>query len=124
MKKNITGENGITYTLNGDYYLPDLVLQEEEQKEIGVWGQRRLNYIREHRRGLYSLLIIEGWLHTHLAEIDDLAQSMFLRLVDEMAANEGITEQLKAEDQMAWVGRMNNIRERATEIVYADVVFE
>lgn len=124
MKQKIIGENGITYTLVGDHYLPDIELpDEEDDRPLGVWAQRRLNYIREHRRGLYSLLIIEGRLHSHLAEVEELAQSMFLRIVDGMAASEGIDEPLKATNQMEWVCRMNNVRHRATEIINNEVIY-
>ena len=98
-------------------------MPEEEAQLIGIWGQRRLRYIKAHRKVLYTDLLLDGKLNAHLAEIDRQAEGMFFQLVDQMAAREGITEQLKVEDQMAWVGRMNNIRERATEIVNSDVIY-
>ena len=112
-----------TYTLQGDYRLPNLTLPAEEERPIGVWGQRRLNYIKYHRKVLYFNLLTSGKLHSHLADVEEEAQILFSRLVKEYAEKEGVTEQLKSADQMAWVRRMNNIRERATEIVNADVVF-
>ena len=108
--------NGLWYELQGDYYLPCLKLPEEEQTHIGIWGQRHLRYLKENRRVLLSNLQLSGKLNSYLADIDQQAQEMFERLVKQMAEWEGVTEQLKAADQMAWVGRMNNIRNRATEI--------
>ena len=121
--KSIFEQIGGTYTLQGDYRLPNLTLPAEEEHHIGVWGQRRLRYLKQHHKVLYYNLLTSGKLHSHLADTEEQAQQLFLRLVNEYAANEGITEQLKATDQMAWVRKMNNIRERATEIVNAEVVF-
>ena len=119
--KSIFEQIGGTYTLQGDYRLPNLTLPAEE-RHIGVWGQRRLNYIKYHRKVLYFNLLTSGKLHSHLADTEEQAQELFSRLVKEYAEKEGVTEQLKAADQMAWVRRMNNIRERATEVVNSEVV--
>ncbi|MCH5297284.1 MAG: TnpV protein [Ruminococcus sp.] len=124
MNKHITDEKtGISYTLQGDYYLPDLALPTEEEKPIGIWGQRHLRYIRQHKRLLYSNLLTSGKLNGYLADVDRQAEEMFSRLVKQMAEREDITEKLKAENQMEWVARMNNIRNRATEIVSADLIY-
>ena len=112
-----------TYTLQGDYRLPNLTVPAEDERPIGVWGQRRLRYLKQHHRVLYYNLLTSGKLHSHLADIEEQAQQLFLRLVKELAEKEGITEQLKAIDQMKWVQKMNNIRERVTESVYSEVVF-
>ena len=121
--KSIFEQFGGVYTMQGDYRLPNLTLPAEEERPIGVWGQRRLRYLKQHHKVLYYNLLTSGKLHSHLADVEKEAQSLFSRLVKEYAEKEGVTEQLKATDQMAWVRRMNNIRERATEIVNADVVF-
>ena len=118
MTKTIFEEMGGTYTQVGDYLLPDLKLPEEEQQaNIGVWGQRHRRYLKEHHRATYATLLIGGKLNGYLADIDRQAEEMFSRLVKQMAEAEGVTEQLKADNQMEWVGRMNNIRNRAMEIV-------
>ena len=121
--KSLFEEYGGTYTMQGDYCLPNITLPAEEKRPIGVWGQRRLRYLKQHHKVLYYNLLTSGKLHSHLADVEEEAQILFSRLVKEYAEKEGVTEQLKATDQMAWVRRMNNIRERATEIVNADVVF-
>ena len=121
--KSLFEQSGGTYTLQGDYRLPNLTVPAEEERPIGVWGQRRLNYLKHNRKVLYYNLLTSGKLHSHLADTEEQAQTLFSRLVKEYAEKESVTEQLKATDQMAWVRRMNNIRERATEIVNADVVF-
>ncbi len=123
MEKSIFEQIGGTYHKQGDYFLPDLAMPENEKSSIGVWGQRHLQYIREHHRGLYVGLQLSGKLNSYLADIDQQAEDMFLRLVNQMARREGVTESLKAADQMAWVGRMNNIRERAVEIVNAELIY-
>ena len=120
--KSIFEQTGGTYTLQGDYRLPNLSLPAEEEHPIGVWGQRRLNYLKHHRKVLYFNLLTSGKLHSHLADTEEQAQELFSRLVKEYAEKEGVTEQLKATDQMAWVRKMNNIRERATEVVNSEVV--
>lgn len=116
-------QTGIGYTLQGDYYLPDLALPEQEDKPIGLWGQRHLKYIKQHRKILYINLLTSGKLNEHLADIDKQAEDMFFRLVKQMAEREGATEKLKADNQMEWVARMNNIRNRATEIVNHDIIY-
>ena len=121
--KSIFEQSGGTYTLQGDYRLPNLTVPAEEKRPIGVWGQRRLRYLKQHHKVLYYNLLTSGKLHSHLADTEEQAQSLFSRLVKEYAEKEGISEQLKAGDPMAWVRKMNNIRERATEIVNAEVVF-
>ncbi|MEE1357222.1 MAG: TnpV protein [Clostridia bacterium] len=109
--------------MQGDYLLPDLTVDEIDTRPIGVWGQRRLHYLKHHRKVLYYNLLTSGKLHSHLADIEEQAQELFNRLTTDLAAKEGITEQLKATDQIKWVQRMNNIRERVSETVYSDVVF-
>ena len=121
--KSLFEQQGGTYTIQGDYRLPNLLPPTEEERSIVVWGQCRLNYLKHHRKVLYYNLLTSGKLHSHLADIEEQAQELFSRLVKEYAEKEGITEQLKAIDQMKWVQSMNNIRERVTEVVYSDVVF-
>ena len=125
MKQHYIDEKtDISYTLWGDYYLPNLTLPTEgETKYIGIWGQRHLRYIKQHRRIFYANLMTTGQLNSHLAEIDRGAEEMFERLVGQMAQAEGITEGLKAANQMAWVGKMNSVRNRAMEIVNADLIY-
>ena len=118
MEKYIYDEkNGLWYELQGDYYLPCLKLPEEEQQPVGLWGQRHLRYIKENRKVLYLNLLTSSKLNGYLAELDKQAEDMFSRLVKQMAEREDVTEQLKAENQVEWVGRMNSIRNRATEFV-------
>ena len=121
--KSLFEKSGGTYTMQGDYRLPNLTLPAEDERPIGVWGQRRLRYLKQHHKVLYYNLLTSGKLHSHLADTEQQAQALFSRLVKEYAEKERVTEQLKATDQMAWVRQMNNIRNRATEIVNADVVF-
>ena len=123
MAKTIFEQMGGTYTIQGDYCLPDLALLPEEERHIGVWGQRRLNYLKHSRKVLYYNLLTSGKLHAHLADIEEEAQSLFLRLVKEYAEREGVTEQLKVENPMEWVQKMNNIRNRVAETVCADLIF-
>ena len=123
MNKTIFEQMGGTYTMQGDYYLPDLTLPTEEERTIGVWGQRRLRYLKQYHKILYYNLLTSGKLHSHLADVEEDAQSLFLRLVKEYAEREGVTEQLKVANPMEWVRRINNIRERVMETVYSDVVF-
>ena len=124
MEKRICNEQtGISYTLQGDYYLPELSLPEQEDKPIGLWGQRHLKYIKHHRKILYINLMTSGKLNGYLVDIDKQAEDMFFRLVKQMAEREGVTEQLKADNQMDWVARMNNIRNRATEIINTDLIY-
>ena len=124
MEKYIYNEqNGLWYELQGDYYIPFLVLDEEDTQPIGMWGRKYLRYIKEHRPVLHTTLLLSGKLNSHLAEINQRASEMFDLLMKQLAEKEGITEQLKATDQMAWVGAMNNIRNRAEEIVNTEVIY-
>ena len=124
MEKYIFDErNGIWYELQGDYYLPCLKLPEKEQQPVGLWGQRHLRYIKQHRRVLYTNLLTSGKLNSYLADIDQQAEEMFSRLIKQIAEREGVTKRLKAENQMEWVGRMNSIRNRATEFVNNNLIF-
>ena len=123
MAKTIFEQMGGTYTMQGDYCLPNLTLPPEEERPIGVWGQRRLNYLKHYRKVLYYNLLTSGKLHSHLADTEEQAQQLFLRLVKEYAEKEGVTEQLKVENPMEWVRQMNNIRNRAMEIVNAKIIF-
>lgn len=124
MEKYIYNEqNGLWYELQGDYYIPCLVLDEEDAQPIGMWGRKHLRYIKEHRPVLHTTLLLSGKLNSHLVEIDNRATEMFDLLMKQLAEKEGITEQLKATDQMAWVQHMNNIRNAAEEIVNAGVIY-
>ena len=124
MEKYIyNGNNGLWYELQGDYYIPCLTLGEEDTRPIGKWGRKHLRYLKEHRPVLYTVLLLGGKLSGHLAEIDARATEMYDLLMKQMAEKEGINEQLKAKDPMAWVGAMNNIRNRVEEIVNAEVIF-
>ena len=115
--------NGLWYELQGDYYLPCLKLPEDETAHIGIWGQRHRRYLKNNHKALYTSLLTSGKLNGYLADIDRQAEEMFSRLVKQMAEAEGVTETLKADDSMEWVGRMNNIRNRATEIVNAEIIY-
>ena len=123
MAKTIFEEMGGTYTQVGDYLLPDLKLPEEEPQPIGVWGQRHWRYLKEHRRATYAILLTSGKLNSYLANIDRQAEELFSRLVKQMAETEGVTETLKAANQMEWVDRMNSIRSRAMEIVNSELIY-
>lgn len=124
MEKYIYDEsNGLWYERQGDYYLPCLSLPEEEERPIGLWGQRHLRYIREYRKALYTSLQLSGKLNGYLADIDQQAQERLDTIIRQMAEAQGITEALKAADPMAWVGQMNYIQSVATEIVNAEVIF-
>lgn len=123
MAKTIFEQMGGTYTMQGDYCLPNLTLPPEEKCPIGVWAQRRRRYLKQHHKVLYYNLLTSGKLQSHLADVEEEAQSIFLRLVKEYAEREGVTEQLKAENPMEWVGRMNNIRERINEVVNKEMIF-
>ena len=116
-------KNGLWYELQGDYYIPCLTLLEEENQPIGIWGQRHARYLKRHCKVLYMNLLTSGKLNAHFAEIDKQAEEMFFRLVKELADKENATEELKATDQMLWAQRMNNIRNRATEIVNAEIIY-
>ena len=121
--ESIFEQSGGTYTMQGDYRLPNLTLPAEDERPIGVWGQRRLRYLKQYHKVLYYNLLTSGKLQSHLADTEEQAQELFSRLVKEYAEKEGVTEQLKATDQMKWVRKMNNMRERATEDVNSEVVF-
>lgn len=115
--------NGLWHELQGDYYIPYLVLPETEERPIGIWGRKHLDYIKKHRSVLYTDLVLSCKLRSYLADIDTQVETKLSLLVKQMAEKEGITEQLKAQDQMAWVGAMNNIRTRAEEIVNKEIIF-
>ena len=124
MDKYIYDEkNGLWYELQGDYYLPCLKLPKEESRHIGVWGQRHLRYLKQHRKVLYSELLISGKLNDYLADLNEQAEDMFSRLVKQLAEKEGLTEALKAENQMLWVQKMNNIHNAAMEVVSNDLIY-
>jgi hypothetical protein len=125
MDKYIFDEsNGLWYELRGDYYFPCLTLPAEEKQPIGILGQRHKRYLREHKQAVYTALLLSGRLNSYLADIDQQAQERLDTLVEQMKQAQGITEQLKADDPMAWVGRMNNIRACAMEIVNRELVFK
>lgn len=124
MQHNIYDEQtGISYTLQGDYYLPDLTLPPEEEKRIGVWGQRHARYLKEYHKVRYINLLTRGKLNCYLADIDEQAEEMFSRLVKQMAEREGVTEQLKAENGLEWMRQMNNIRACAMELVNEEIIY-
>ena len=123
MEKSIFAQIGGTYEQQGDYMIPYLALPPQEKQIIGIWGQRHARYLKQHHRILYYNLLTSGKLNAHLAEIDQQAEEIFFRLIKQMANCEGVTEQLKAENQMEWVRRMNVIRERATEAVNTELIF-
>ncbi len=125
MKKYIyDNSNGLWYELHGDYYLPCLAIQEEEVHTIGIWGRKHLQYLIEHRPMLYNDLILSGKLYSYLADIDTQARNMLDLLVTQLAKKEGINERLKEQDQLAWVRAMNNIRNRAGEIINTELIFD
>ena len=115
--------NGLWYELQGDYYIPCLTLPTEEEKPIGLWGQRHLSYLKEYRRGTYINLLTSGRLNAYLEEIDKQAQERFERLIEDMKQAQGITEQQKAENQLEWVQRLNNARTCAMEIIYKELIY-
>lgn len=121
MEKSLFERMGGTYHQEGDYILPDL--STPEVPAVGIWGQRRKRYLKEHHQALYTALSLSNKLSSHLLEIDTQAETMFSQMVNQMAEQEGITEQLKAENQMEWVGQMNGIRNRAEEIIYNELIF-
>ena len=124
MDKYIYDEkNGLWYELQGDYYLHCLKLPKEESRHIGMWGQRHLRYLKQHRKGLYSELLISGKLNDYLADINEQAEELFSRLVKQLAEKESVTEALKAENQMLWVQKMNSIRNTAMEVVSNDLIY-
>ncbi len=121
--KSLFEQFGGTYREENGYLIPNLSLPDEEQHTVGIWGQRHRRYLRENRKVLYADLLTSGKLNSYLADIDRQAEEMFSRLVKQMADAEGITEKLKADDMMSWVGRMNGVRSRAAEIVNAELIF-
>ncbi len=124
MDKYIYNEkNGLWYALQGDYYLPCLKLPEEETAHIGIWGQRHRRYLKSHRRALYTSLLTSGKLNDYLADLNEQAEAMFSRLVKQLSEKEGVTEGLKAENQMLWVQRMNNVHSAAMEIVSSELIY-
>ena len=125
MDKYIFDEsNGLWYELQGDYYIPCLILSEEETQPIGLWGQRHKQYLKEHRHIVYTTMLIDGTLNRYLADINQQAEQMFHRLIDEMAQKQGVTEQLKAENQMEWVQQMNACKAQAEEIVKFELIYD
>ena len=124
MEKTIYDEsNGLWYELRGDYYFPCLTVPAQEERPLGIWGQRHLNYIKQERKALYTELVTSGRLNTYLADINEQATEQMLLLTKQMAEREGVTEQLKAQNQMLWVQLMNNIRDRAMEIINHDLIY-
>lgn len=124
MAKTIFEEMGGTYVRQGDYFIPCLTLPaEKENKPIGVWGQRHKRYLREHKRATYTTLLTSGKLNSYLADIDEQAEKMFSRLVKEYADRQGVTERLKAENQLLWVGKMNNIRACVRGVVEREIIY-
>ena len=121
--KSLFKRMGGTYTLVGDYFLPDLKLPEEENKPIGVWGQRHKRHLKQNHKETYMNLLTSGKLNSYLADVDRRAEDMFLRLVKELSEKENVTEILKAENQMEWVAKMNNIRNRATDVVNQNTIY-
>ena len=116
-------KNGLWYEKQGYYFTPCLSLPEEEDKPVGIWGQRHLRYIKQHKRVFYTTLLTSCKLNSYLADVNEQADEMFFRLAKQLAEKENITEKLKAENQMLWVQRMNNIRNRATEVVNAEIIY-
>lgn len=122
MKKSLFEQMGGTYHQEGDYFLPDLSVPEHPS--IGIWGQRRRRYLKNHCQALYTALLLSGKLNDHLSEVDEQAEAMFSQLVKQMAEQEGITEQLKVDNQMEWVRKMNSARNRAEEIIYNELIYD
>ena len=124
MEKYIYDENnGLWYELQGDYYIPCIKLPDEEQVEIGVWGQRHLEYIKHHRKGFYTSLVLDCKLNRYLADINKQSKEMFDILIEQFKQAEGINEQLKADNQMEWVCKMNNMRDRINEIICKELIY-
>ena len=122
MNKSSFEQNGGTYRMVGDYRIPDIALPTEANKPLGVWGLKRKDYLMNHKRVQFNIMLMTGTLWNHLAEVDEQASSMFSRMVEQMKVNEGITEQLKADSQMEWVARLNNVEARAREIVFSYLI--
>ncbi len=124
MEKYIYDEsNELWYELQGDYYIPCLTLSVEEERPIGIWGQRHKRYLKEYKNVTYTTLLISGKLNSYLADINEQAENMLYRLIKEMAAKENVTEQLKAENQMLWVQMMNSIRNRVEEVINSEIIY-
>jgi len=123
MEKSLFEQNGGTYSTVGDYQIPNLTLPDEPEYHIGIWGQRRLDYLRKHKRIMYTNLLTSGKLKAHLHEIDEIAFERHELIVKQMMAAQGVTEHLKADDMMKWVGMVNNIRNCADEIVRNEIVY-
>ncbi len=123
MSKSSFEQNGGTYRKVGDYRIPNITLPAEANKPLGMWGLKRKDYLIRHKRVQFNIMLMTGTLWTHLAEVDEQASDMFSRLVEQMKVNEGITEQLKEENQMEWLARMNNIEARTREIVNNELIF-
>ncbi len=123
MNKSSFEQNGGTYRMVGDYRIPDITLPAEARKPLGMWGLKRKDYLMQHKRVRFNIMLMNGTLWTHLAEVDEQATDMFSRIVEQIKANEEITEQLKEQDQMEWVARMNSIEARAREIVNHELIF-
>ena len=121
--KSLFEERGGTYSQVGDYQIPNLVMDPQPEGEIGIWGQRRKQYLKEHRKGTYNAMLLQGTLTRHLIDTNEAAQDLMDTLVKQMAKAEGVTEELKQRDQLGWVGRMNNIRNRAEEIVRDELIY-
>ena len=121
--KSYFEENGGTYTQVGGYLIPDLVMDPQPEGEIGIWGQRQKQYLKEHRKGTYNAMLLQGTLTQHLIDTNEAAQALMDSLVKQMAKAEGVTEELKQRDQLGWVGRMNSIRNRAEEIVRNELIY-
>ena len=121
--KSYFEENGGTYTQVGEYLIPDLVMDPQPEGEIGIWGQRRKQYLKKHRKGTYSAMLLQGTLTQHLIDTNEAAQDLMDSLVKQMAKAEGVTEELKRRDQLGWVGHMNSIRNRAEEIVRDELIY-
>lgn len=122
-KRIVDDKTGLSYTLHGDYYFPDLTIPETDQKPMGRYGRMRLHYLREHRPGLYTRLILSGKLYDHLAEIDETSRERLDRMIPQMAQAEGINEALKARDPMAWVGQMNALKHHAEEVILNELIY-
>ena len=123
MKKTIFEEMGGTFVKVGDYYLPELALPPEEEKSIGIWGQRHLQYLKEYKQFVYMNLLTSGRLNDYLASVDEQAEDMFSRLVTEYADRQGVTEQLKAENQLLWIGKINAIQACVREVVNSEMIY-
>ena len=121
--KSLFEERGGTYSQVGDYQIPNLVMDPQPEGDIGIWGQRRKQYLKEHRKGTYNAMLLQGTLTQHLIDTNETAQDLMASLIKQMAKAEGVTEDLKRRDQLGWVGRMNSIRNRAEEIVRSELIY-